>query len=162
MQAYLVYCAARKEPESPQGTSFAGTFMDQTSGCKSAILAVRKGALMLLYGMVWYGLVWYGLVWYGMVWYGMVWYGMVWYGMVWYGMVWYGLVWSGLVWSGLVWYGMVWYGMVWYGMVWYCGVDYRALFRACYFGCLKGFSKSVQVLFNGIEAVLVLTLIILK
>ena len=31
-----------------------------------------------------------------------------------------------------------------------------------YFGCLKGVSKSVQVLFNGIEAFLVLTLMILK
>ena len=34
--------------------------------------------------------------------------------------------------------------------------------RVCYFDCLKGSSKLVQVLFNGIEAVLVLTLIILK
>ena len=30
-----------------------------------------------------------------------------------------------------------------------------------YFGCLKAVSKSVQVLFNGIEAVVVLTLIVL-
>ena len=30
------------------------------------------------------------------------------------------------------------------------------------FGCLKGVSKSVQVLFYGTEAVMVLTLIILK
>ena len=30
------------------------------------------------------------------------------------------------------------------------------------FGCFKGVSKSVQVLFNGIEAVLVLTVISLK
>ena len=34
--------------------------------------------------------------------------------------------------------------------------------RVCYFGCLKGVPKSVQVLFNGIEALMVLTLIILK
>ena len=32
----------------------------------------------------------------------------------------------------------------------------------CYFGCLKGDSKSVQILSHGIEAILVLTLIILK
>ena len=32
----------------------------------------------------------------------------------------------------------------------------------CYSGCLKGVSKPVQVLLDGIEAVLVLTLIILK
>ena len=32
------------------------------------------------------------------------------------------------------------------------------LFRACYFGCLQGCLKSVQVLFNGIEAVMVRTL----
>ena len=31
-----------------------------------------------------------------------------------------------------------------------------------YFGCFKGVSKSVQVLFNGIEAATVLTLIILQ
>ena len=31
-----------------------------------------------------------------------------------------------------------------------------------HFGCLKEVSKSVQVLLNGLEAVLVLTLIILK
>ena len=31
-----------------------------------------------------------------------------------------------------------------------------------YVGCLKGVSKSVQLLSNGIEAVIVLTLIILK
>ena len=38
------------------------------------------------------------------------------------------------------------------------------IFRVCYFGCLKlkGVSKSVQVLFDGIEAIFVLTLIILK
>ena len=33
---------------------------------------------------------------------------------------------------------------------------------ACYFGCLKGPLQSVQVLFSGIEAVVVVTLIILK
>ena len=32
----------------------------------------------------------------------------------------------------------------------------------CYLGCLKGVSKSVQVLFNGIEAVMLLILIIPK
>ena len=32
------------------------------------------------------------------------------------------------------------------------------LFRVCYFGCLQEASKSVPVLFNGIAAVLVLTL----
>ena len=31
-----------------------------------------------------------------------------------------------------------------------------------YFGCVNGISKSVEVLFNGIEALLVLTLMILK
>ena len=31
-----------------------------------------------------------------------------------------------------------------------------------YFGCIKGVPKSVQVLFHGIEAVLVLTVIALK
>ena len=31
-----------------------------------------------------------------------------------------------------------------------------------YFGCWKGFSKSVQILSNGIEAVVVLTLTVLK
>ena len=42
-------------------------------------------------------------------------------------------------------------------------LDDRAIFgRARYFGCLKGGSKSVQVLFDGIEAVMVLTLMILK
>ena len=34
--------------------------------------------------------------------------------------------------------------------------------RVYYFGCFKVLSKSVQVLFNGIDAVLVLTLIFLK
>ena len=34
--------------------------------------------------------------------------------------------------------------------------------RACHFGCSKGVSKPVQVLLNGIEAVMVLILIILK
>ena len=34
--------------------------------------------------------------------------------------------------------------------------------RGCYFGCLKGVSTSVLVLSNSIEAVMVLTLIILK
>ena len=29
--------------------------------------------------------------------------------------------------------------------------------RICYFGCLEGVSKSVQVLFNGMEAAMVLT-----
>ena len=31
-----------------------------------------------------------------------------------------------------------------------------------YFGCLKGVSKSVQLLLNGMEAVMVLTVITLK
>ena len=35
-------------------------------------------------------------------------------------------------------------------------------FISSYFGCLEGGSKSVQVLFNGIEAVIVLTLRILN
>ena len=35
-------------------------------------------------------------------------------------------------------------------------------FLHCYLGCLKGVSDSVEVLFNGIEAVLALTLILLK
>ena len=39
-----------------------------------------------------------------------------------------------------------------------CGCRYRCR----YFDCLKGVSQSVQVLLNGIEAVMVLTLIILK
>ena len=34
--------------------------------------------------------------------------------------------------------------------------------RACYFGCVNGATKSVQVLLSGIEAVMVLPLIILK
>ena len=34
--------------------------------------------------------------------------------------------------------------------------------RACHFGWFKRVSKSVQVLLNGLEAVLVMTLIILK
>ena len=34
--------------------------------------------------------------------------------------------------------------------------------RVCYLACLKGVSMSFQVLFNGIEAVMVLTLIFLK
>ena len=34
--------------------------------------------------------------------------------------------------------------------------------RVCDSGCFKGLSKSVQVLFNNIEAFMVLTLIILK
>ena len=34
--------------------------------------------------------------------------------------------------------------------------------KFCYFGCLKSASKSVQVLFSGMEVVMVLTLIILK
>ena len=36
------------------------------------------------------------------------------------------------------------------------------LCRVCYFGSLKGVSKSVQVLYSGIEAVLVLLSIILN
>ena len=32
--------------------------------------------------------------------------------------------------------------------------------RVCHFGCLKGVSRSVQVLLYGIEAVMVLTLMI--
>ena len=35
-------------------------------------------------------------------------------------------------------------------------------FRVCYFACLNGVSKSVQVLYKGTEAVMVLTLTILK
>ena len=35
----------------------------------------------------------------------------------------------------------------------------RGKYRCRYFGCLKGGSKSVQVLFIGIEAVVVLTFI---
>ena len=35
-------------------------------------------------------------------------------------------------------------------------------YRVCCFGCLKDVSKSVQVLFNGIEALMVLTLTILR
>ena len=35
-------------------------------------------------------------------------------------------------------------------------------FRVCCFSCSKGRSKSVQVLFTGIEAVMVLTFVILK
>ena len=31
------------------------------------------------------------------------------------------------------------------------------VYGVCYFGCLKGLSKSVQVVLNGIEAVMVLT-----
>ena len=38
----------------------------------------------------------------------------------------------------------------------------RSNYRACYFGSLKGLCKSVQVLFHGIKANIVLTLIILK
>ena len=34
--------------------------------------------------------------------------------------------------------------------------------RVCHFGCLKPGSNSVQVLFNGVEAVMVLALMILK
>ena len=37
-----------------------------------------------------------------------------------------------------------------------------ASLRVCHFGCLKGVSKSVQVLLNGEESVMVLTLIFLK
>ena len=33
---------------------------------------------------------------------------------------------------------------------------------ACCFGCVKGFRRSVQVLLNGIEAIMVLTLIVLQ
>ena len=36
------------------------------------------------------------------------------------------------------------------------------IIRVCHFGCLKEGSKSVQVLFHGIEAVMVLTSMILK
>ena len=35
-------------------------------------------------------------------------------------------------------------------------------YRACYFGCFKGISKSVQVLLDGIDAIVLLTLITLK
>ena len=40
-----------------------------------------------------------------------------------------------------------------------CADDFMGLgsSRICYFGCLKGVSKSVPVLFNCIEAVMVLT-----
>ena len=41
-------------------------------------------------------------------------------------------------------------------------VFWRSLGRVCYFGCLQRGSKSVHVLFHGIEAVMVLTLILLK
>ena len=41
----------------------------------------------------------------------------------------------------------------------YVGVD---VFTDGSFGCLKGACNTVQALFNGIEAVMVLTLIILK
>ena len=76
-------------------------------------------------------------------------------------MVWYGMVWYGMVWYGMVWYGMVWYGMVWHGIVRY-GIDLivRPLFHRRV--RQQGLSKSVQELLHGIEAVLALTLIILK
>ena len=38
----------------------------------------------------------------------------------------------------------------------------KVYYRVCYSGCARGGVKSVQVLLNGIEAVVVLTLIILK
>ena len=44
----------------------------------------------------------------------------------------------------------------------YLGPAWLVLDRPCFFDCLKGVSKSVQKLLNGIEAGLVLTLIILK
>ena len=34
--------------------------------------------------------------------------------------------------------------------------------RACHFGCSKGLSKSVHVLLNGIDVIIVLTWVILK
>ena len=41
-------------------------------------------------------------------------------------------------------------------------INWGSFDRVSCFCCLKGVSKSVQVLFNGIEAVLVLSLILLK
>ena len=41
-------------------------------------------------------------------------------------------------------------------------MDQASIIRACYFCCLKGISKSAQVLFDGIEAVVILTSIILR
>ena len=35
-------------------------------------MGLRRGAVVVWYGMVWYGMVWYGMVWYGMVWYVVV------------------------------------------------------------------------------------------
>ena len=49
-----------------------------------------------------------------------------------------------------------------FGSHWTYGPKERPLYRDCYVGCLKGISKSLQVPFHGMEAVLVLTLIILK
>ena len=46
--------------------------------------------------------------------------------------------------------------------VWYTVGFCPGLGGACHFGCLKGVSKAVQVLLNGIEPVMALTLIILK
>ena len=43
-----------------------------------------------------------------------------------------------------------------------CRVSCIASYMVYYVGCLKGVSKSGQVLFNGVEAVIILTLIILK
>ena len=45
---------------------------------------------------------------------------------------------------------------------WPAGRMIQSLIRVCHFGCLKGVAKPVQVLFNGIEAVVVLTFMILK
>ena len=42
------------------------------------------------------------------------------------------------------------------------GITVIANYRACCFGCFKGASTSVEVLLNGIEAVMVLTLMFLK
>ena len=42
------------------------------------------------------------------------------------------------------------------------GSSYHWIFSACPFGYLKRVSKSVQVLLNGIEAIMALPLIILK
>ena len=43
-----------------------------------------------------------------------------------------------------------------------CSFQRAAVGDYCYFGCFKGGSKSVQVMFSGMEAVMVLTLIILE
>ena len=47
-----------------------------------------------------------------------------------------------------------------YGIMY--GVERRGFYKICYFDCFEGDSKSVQVLLNGVEAVMALTLIVLK